>query len=364
MSRLTPVLVRWTSLLIAALGVPTSAIAQSGPFYAGKTLRITVGLEAGGTVDTFLRQFSVYLRKHIPGNPTIIVQNMPGGGTYGVINNLAERAAPDGLTIVYNPYHPLGQAFGDIGFRTRYDHFEFLGGMGDTRINYVRTDAVPDGVKKPADIMKAANLIVGANSVGITDFSGALASLSLTMLGVKHKVIAGYRGGADIFLAMQRGEVQFHNTSIGTFRTRSGAFIKSGEAVGVAYLIPVDKDGRFEPNKFITEMPAFPDLYREIHGKAPSGPVWDSMNWFTTQTGDMTYVGLAPTGTPPAAVAALRNGFEAAANDPDFIKESVAKNGIPYSHVSVEQGRAIIRDLGTVSPALLNTLRKAIGGQH
>src|SRR5215208_4092563 len=337
------------ALLIAALGLPTFANAQPAPFYAGKTLRITVGLEAGGTVDTFLRQFSAYLRKHIPGNPTIIVQNMPGGGTYGVINNLAERAAPDGLTIVYNPYHPLGQAFG---------------GIGDTRINYVRTDAVPGGVKKPADIMKATNLIVGANSVGITDFSGALASLSLTMLGVKHKVIAGYRGGADIFLAMQRGEVQFHNTSIGTFRSRSGAFIKSGEAMGVAYLVPVDKNGLFEPNKFITEMPAFPDLYKEVHGGLPSGPVWDSMNWFTTQTGDMTYVGLAPPGTPPAAVAALRNGFEAAGNDPDFIKDSVAKNGIPYSYVSVEQGRGIIRDLGAVSPALLNTLREAIGGQH
>src|SRR5215203_2979195 len=208
------------ALLIAALGLPTFANAQPAPFYAGKTLRITV--------DTFLRQFSAYLRKHIPGNPTLIVQNMPGGGTYGVINNLAERAAPDGLTIVYNPYHPLGQAFGDIGFRTRYDNFEFLGGMGDTRINYVRTDAVPGGVKKPADIMKATNLIVGANSVGITDFSGALASLSLTMLGVKHKVIAGYRGGADIFLAMQRGEVQFHNTSIGTFR--SAAALSSNPA--------------------------------------------------------------------------------------------------------------------------------------
>src|SRR5436305_9740575 len=167
MSRPTLLLVGLTTLLIAILGLPAIATAQPTPFYAGKTLRITVGLEAGGTVDTFLRQFSAYLRKHIPGNPTIIVQNMPGGGTYGVINNLAERAAPDGLTIVYNPYHPLGQAFGDIGFRTRYDAFEFLGGMGDTRISYVRTDAVPGGVKKPADIMKAANLIVGANSVGI-----------------------------------------------------------------------------------------------------------------------------------------------------------------------------------------------------
>jgi hypothetical protein len=364
MSRPTPLIAGCITLAVAALGLSVSAAAQSSGFYAGKTLRIIVGLEAGGTADIFLRGFSVYLRKHIAGNPTIVVQNMPGGGTYGAINYLAERAAPDGLTIIYNPFHPLGQAFAEPGFRTRYENFEFLGGMGDTRINYVRKDAVPGGVNKPSDIMKADTMMVGANSIGITDFSGVLAALSLKVLGVKHKMIAGYRGGADIFLAMQRGEVQFHNTSIGTFRGRSGAFIKSGEGVGVSYLVPVDKSGAFERNKFITEMPAFPDLYQEVHGKPPSGPVWDSFNWFTNQTGEMTYVGLAPLGTPAEVVSALRSGFEAAANDPDFIKDSVAKNGIPYSYVSVAQGRGIIRDLADVSPDLLSTLRQAIGGQH
>src|SRR4029078_8707922 len=98
--------------------------------------------------------------------------------------------------------------------------------MGDTRINYVRRDAVPGGIKTPRDIMRAENLIVGANSIGITDFSGGVASLSLSVLGVKHKMIGGYRGGADIFLAMQRGEVQFHNTSTRTFSTRERPFLQ------------------------------------------------------------------------------------------------------------------------------------------
>jgi len=363
-SRLLPRVVGLTTFVIAAFGLPACAAAQSSDFYAGKTIKVIVGLEAGGTVDTFLRGFSVFLRRHIPGNPTIIVQNMPGAGSYAALNFLAERAIPDGLTIVYNPFHPLGQAYGESGLRTRYENFEFLGGMGDTRINYVRTDAVPGGVKKPSDIIKADNLIVGANSVGITDFSGVLASLSLKVLGVKHRVIAGFRGGADIFLAMQRGEVQFHNTSIGTFRSRSGSFIKSGEGVGISYLVPVGTNGEFQKNKFITEMPAYPDLYKEVHGKLPSGPVWDAFNWFTNQTGEMTYVGIAPRGTPGAVVSALRHGFEQAANDSDFIKESIARNGIPYNYVSVEQGQAVIRALAEVSPQLLSTLRESLAAQH
>jgi hypothetical protein len=68
------------SLLAALVVVPTPLAAQPGDVYAGKTLRVVVGLEAGGTVDTLARTFSVHLRKHIPGNPAIIVQNMPGAG--------------------------------------------------------------------------------------------------------------------------------------------------------------------------------------------------------------------------------------------------------------------------------------------
>ena len=284
---------------------------------------------------------------------------MPGAGSYAALNFLAERTTPDGLTIVYNPFHPLGQAYAEPGLRTRYENFEFFGGMGDTRINYVRTDAVPGGVKKPSDIIKADNLIVGANSVGITDFSGVLASLSLKVLGVKHRVIAGFRGGADIFLAMQRGEVQFHNTSIGTFRSRSGSFIKSGEGVGFAYLVPVDKDGRYERNARITEMPAFPDLYQEVHGKMPSGATWEAFNWLTNQIGELTYIVAAPPRTNPAALAALRTGFEGVARDQDFENEMVAKQGIPYSHIGVASGRAIFRALADVSPEVIATLKAA-----
>jgi hypothetical protein len=362
MRRLLSSLLAGMTLAISSVTFAPFAGAQD--FYAGKTLRILVGLAPGGTVDTMIRGFSTHLRKHIPGNPTIVIQNMPGASTYAPINYLAERAAPDGLTIVYNPYHPLGQAYGETSLRKRYDEFEFLSGMGDTRINYVRTDAVPGGLKTPRDIMKAENLIVGANSIGITDFSGVLASLSLSVLGVKHKMVGGYRGGADIFLAMQRGEVQFHNTSIGTFRTRSGAFITSGEGLGLSYLVPVEENGEFGRNKYITEMPAYPDLYREIHGQLPSGPLWQAFNWFTNQTGEMTYVGLAPHGTPSAALAALRLGFERAANDPEFVEESVKRNGIPYTYVGVSKGEGILRSLKSVSATILTTLRESTGSQH
>src|SRR6476661_1344964 len=170
-------------LAVVAMGLASQAAAQTADFYAGKRLTIVVGLEAGGTVDTLARAFSVYLRKHIPGNPAIVVQNMRGGGGSTATNYLQERAAADGLTILYGPWDPLAQALGDQILRARYENFEYLGGTGDIRVNYARTDTAPGGLKTPRDIVKAEDVILGA--LNRTDISGLLPHLALQVLGVK-----------------------------------------------------------------------------------------------------------------------------------------------------------------------------------
>src|SRR4051812_351579 len=129
----------------------------------------------------------------------------------GATNFVYEKAEPDGMTILFNSWDPLAQALGDQGMRARYENFEFLGGIGDYRVIYGRSDMIPGGIKKAADIMKADNVILG--SLNYTNQSGLLPHLALNVLGVKHRMIVGFRGGAGVFLAMQRGEVQMHSTS-------------------------------------------------------------------------------------------------------------------------------------------------------
>src|SRR5215813_4825758 len=354
MHRALAVLAGSTVIALTTLG----AAAQPADVYAGKRLTVIVGLEAGGTVDTLARAFAVHLRKHIPGNPTIVVQNMPGAGGATATNYLNERAAPDGLTILYGPWDPLAQALGDQALRARYDQFEYLGGTGDIRVNYARTDTVAGGIKAPRDIVKAENVILGA--LNKTDISGLLPKFALQVLGIKHRMVVGYRGGQDVFLAMQRGEVQFHSTSISTFRSRNAAFVKSGDGIGIAYLVAVGRNGGYERNRYVTEMPAFPDLYQEVHGKLPSGADWDALNWLTNEIGEMTYVGFAPRGTPPAALAALRTGFEGASNDPEFVDDAIRRNGVPFTFVNVPRGQAIFRSLADVTPEVLATLKASI----
>ncbi len=345
------------ALLALAFMIPAAmpAGAQTTPFYAGKNLTMLVGVQVGGTTDTIARGAAQHLKKYLPGAPNLVVQNMTGAGTNTVFNYFAERATPDGLTIVYSSYQSLAQALGDPSLRARFEDFEFLGGGSDTRVGYMKSDAVPGGMKQPSDIVKAPSIITGTYSN--TDFEGTLSKLSLEALGLKYKAIIGYRGGADIFLAMQRNELNFHNTSLNSFRTRNAAFIRSGEGMGVYYLATVNPDGSFERNPEITEMPAFPDLYKQIYGKPPAGPQWDALNWLVSQTSELSYAAFAPKGTPKDVLAQLRAAFAQVQHDAEYEAQMIKASGLPFHFVDVERGQAIIRSLTQVSPAIVETLK-------
>ena len=354
---------RLLALLLVALsaGAPGASAAEND-FYAHKTITVVVGLNAGGTADLLARQLAIHLRRYIPGEPTIIVQNMPGGSGVVATNYIYERAKPDGMTILWGPWDPLSQLLGNQPIRARYERFAFLGATSDIRVNYARTDIVSGGLKRPADIVHAKEVLIGESSV--TGFSGLLARLSMDVLGVPNRLVTGYAGGTEAFLALQRGEVNFHNVSLTAFRGRIAPFIKSGGGMGINYFVAVDASGRFERDPSIPEMPAFPDLYADLYGKSPVGPVWDALNWLSNQIGAMAFVALAPPDTPAPAVALLRTAYEAVAKDPDFVRESVASNGSPYGFIGVARGETILRALTTVSPEIRDTLRRLVEASH
>lgn len=354
---------RWIAgaMLLAAAGAASlleahAQPAQSGEFYAGKQLNVIVSLAPGGTVDTFVRMLAPYLKKHIPGNPSVIAQNMAGAGGMLATNYIGERATPDGLTVIYGPWDPMAQALGHSTLRVRYENLSYYGGFADTRVLYARTDTVPGGLKQPADIAKAQVVAVGGQNA--TDLSGILSSIALDLLKVKNKFVMGYRGGTEIFLAVQRGEVQMHNTSIGTFRTRNAEFIKSGQGIAICYLAGVDAAGQFQKNPHLPDMLALPELYRAIHGAMPSGVEWEAMAWLSDLFTGMAYIGLGPPKMPEPALAALRKGFAGAITDPEFVAQAVKSNGVPYEPVSAEHAQAVFASLANVKPDVLATAKQ------
>ena len=350
------------ALAVAALCVGAEAAAQTGEFYAGKRLTVIVGVDAGGTIDTLARAFAVQLRKHIPGNPTIVVQNMPGAGSTIATNYVYERAAPDGLTILYNSWDPLAQALGDQLLRARYDQFEYLGGTGDIRVNYARTDTVPGGIKAPRDIVKADNVILGA--LNKTDISGLLpqARAPGARRQAPHDRRLSRRPGRLSGDAARRGPVPFHQhldlpqpqRRLRQVRRRHRHRLSGG----------VDRNGGYEKSRYVTEMPAFPDLYKEVHGRLPAGPDWDALNWLTNQTGEMTYVGFAPRGTPPAALAALRAGLRGRLQRSRIRQRRDQAQRRAVHLRQVPRGQAIFRSLADVTPEVLATLKAAIAAPN
>ena len=294
-----------------------AASAQATDFYAGKPLTILVGLEAGGTVDTLARAFAVHLRKHIPGNPTIVVQNMPGAGGIDRHQLSARARGADGLTILYGPWDPLAQALGDQALRARYENFEYLGGTGDIRVNYARTDTVPGGIKAPRDIMKAENVILGA--LNKTDISGLLPQARPAgarreapddrRLSRRQRRVPGdaaRRGAVPLDQHLDLPRPQRRPSSSPATGSASPIWCRSIATAPTRRAATSPKCRRS------------PISTRRFTASCPSGPDWDALNWLTNQTGEMTFVGFAPRGTPAAALAALRTGFEGASNDRRF----------------------------------------------
>lgn len=344
--------------LFVGLGLMPAYAAAKTPYYEGKTIKVIVGLRAGGTADTFIRTFTDYWQKYIPGHPTMVVENMPGAGNLLATNHVYEAVEPDGLTVVYGPWVPTAQALGLPELRADYSKFEFIGASSDIRVSYMRKD-VPPGLKTPADIAKLDAFNVGGNSP--TDFVDLMSRMSLDLLGVKYNYVTGYKGGSDLYAAMLRNEIQYSNTSYGTLVTRSADFIApNGDGMPVYYFCTRDKDGNFVRKKLEGDIPCFVDLYKEIHGEDPSGPLWDTLDWFVELAAKVTFLALAPPGTPDPAVAALREGFYKAAADPELQKVFVERTGLPVDFVPVEEGPAALKVLANTSDEIKATLQQYV----
>ena len=204
--------VRWAfarAMVCAALSLMAcSASAQD--FYQGKQIRLVVGSDVGGGYDAYARLLARHWSKYIPGEPQIVVQNMPGAGSLAAMNFIANVAPKDGLTVgaVQNSigYEPM---MGISGSKEN-DHFDVL------KMNWIGSMAKEVAVSvfwNPPPVHSLQELIdtkkqVTTGSTGVATSNTIYARLMNSLLGTRFNVIHGYPGQASIFLAMERGEVQ------------------------------------------------------------------------------------------------------------------------------------------------------------
>jgi tripartite-type tricarboxylate transporter receptor subunit TctC len=335
---------RWLWLSLIALAWPCVAQADAiEDFYRGRTLNLMIGSGAGGGVDQVSRAVARHLGKHVPGNPTVVPRNMGGAGGLQVLNHIQSVAPKDGSTIgIVLPSLVFDPLF--TGKSEGYDplRLKWLGGPARYASVAIAWNAATP-VRRAQDLL-AQELVVGAASVASNSASDAYVMRHI--LGYKYRVVTGYQSGADIDLAMQRGETQGRaNIAWYGIKTRNAEWLRDGK-ISLLYQMGLKRHPDIP-----VDVPLSLDLTRTSLER--------QMLELKFSANDVGYAFMAPPETPAERVAALRAAMTAAVNDPAFRADAMREK-IEVDPVAGAEVEAIIRNAYAASPEVLMRLNEAI----
>lgn len=331
---------RLVSALAAFLLVTSAAHAQSEQdFYRNKQIRMIVGFPAGNEYDIGARLLARFWERHIPGNPKIIIQNMPQGASIQAANYVYTQAPRDGTVIGAITRNIVNTALiGNTNLAADPRKFIWLGGTSfPGRVCVVGKNSP---VQKVADLF-TTEVIAGSNGPG--NSTHILPTVFNNVLGAKFKIVEGYRGTADILLAVERDEVQSVCASYGQFRTSVAAF----------------KEGRLKilfssEEAAMPEIPDAPSIYS--FAKTEQQKQFMRFVFSSTEYG-RPYV--LPPEVPAERVAMLRKALADAVKDPELIAEA-EKMQVDMSFRSPEELERITKALYDTPPELIEAVQKLL----
>lgn len=293
-----------TSLVLVAFS-STPAMAQDA-FYKGKTVRIIVGASAGGGYDTYSRTLSRHMGKYIPGNPTLVVDNMPGAGFLISANHMYKVAKPDGLTIG----HFIGglflqQLLGKSGIEFDARKFEYMGVPAQD--NYML------GVHKSTGITSIDQWLnskspVKLGGVGIGSATDDIPKVLGAAIGLPFQLVSGYKGTADVRLAFNSGEILGVCNSWESFKATWSKELSAGEVVVVLQAVakPHPEQPKLPLAISYAKTEEAQKLVRAlVHSISPTARPY-----------------VLPPGTPKNRVQILRKAFMDTFKDADFLADA------------------------------------------
>jgi tripartite-type tricarboxylate transporter receptor subunit TctC len=325
--------------LLAVL-IAAGAHAQSTGAFAGKNLTMYIGFGPGGGYDMWARVVAAHLGRHLPGNPTVTPENMQGGGSYRAAGYIYNIAPKDGSAIAAIARDAaLGPLTGEAGAQFDATKLSYLGTPAtETNICIANNTAA---VKTARDLTEK-ELIVGDTGRGTGTYSYPVALNAI--LGMKFKRVGGYQSSADVFLAMERGEVQGICESLDSVLVRRPDWISSG-TVSVLF------QGGVKPNPLLKDVPFVVDLANNPEDK---------------QAIEFLYAGqgigrpfIAPPGLPPERLKMLRDAFDAEMTDPQFTFEADLRK-LTLAPATGEQLQALIAKTYATPRPIIDRIAKLI----
>ncbi len=331
------------AVLLITLSVNEELARSAASFYEGKTIRIVVGTSPGGGYDTYTRLIARHWSKYIPGNPGIIVDNMPGAGGLVSANHLFKVAKPDGLTIghfVGGQF--LQQLLGKPGIEFDALKFEYIGVPAQD--NFVFSVAKTTGITGIEQWL-ASKTAVKFGAIAAGDGTYDTPKVAEVALGLPIQVVSGYKGTAPIRLAFNSGEVGGLSNSWQSLRSTWRKELETGEVVIVLQLSA-------KPHPDLPKVPLAMDLAKTDEAKKLIQAVAQAH-------GAAVRPYVLPPGTPKDRVEILRTSFMAVVKDPELLKEA-AKANLEINPGSGEDLERNVKELLRLDPALVTRLKEIL----
>jgi len=327
---------RFWVLAILGLWFASGTVFAQEPFYKGKTVRIIVGAAAGGGYDTYSRTIARHIGKYIPGNPTIIVDNMPGAGFLIAANHMYRVAKPDGLTIG----HFIGglflqQLLGKEGIEFDAVKYEFVG--VPTQDNYMLGISKSTGITS-LDQWLDSKTVVKFGGVGVGSATDDIPKVLKAAIGLPVQIVSGYTGTAPVRLAFNSGEIQGVCNAWESFRATWRNEVDTGSV-----LIVLQNIAKAHP-----ELPKVPLAINY----AKTDEARKLIRSLVHSVGPTARPYVLPPGTPKDRVEVLRKAFMDTMKDVEFLAEATkAKLDItPLDGAELERN---VRGVFDLDPALV-----------
>jgi tripartite-type tricarboxylate transporter receptor subunit TctC len=311
---------------IIAMFAFTPVAAQTlAEFYTGKTVQIIVGAGPGGGNDAWGRAIARYLGEHLPGSPTVIVRNMPGGGSVVAANHIYNIAAKDGTALgLITRDTAMAPISGVASARFDATKMTWLGSPTVEATICIASSA--SGVKSIADL-KTKELIVGNTGAGTSSYIYPKALNAL--FGLKFKSISGFPSSSDVYLAIERGEVNGTCGALNTLTTLRPDWIKNKQATVLLQVAT-------ERNPELPDVPSVMDFAKDDETRAAVT--------FLSASENLGRPLIAPPDMPNDRIHALRDGITATLTDASF-KTEAKKQKLDVAPISGEKLAATIRQI-------------------
>jgi hypothetical protein len=322
---------------LLGLLVATSALAEEAVSLRGKTITVVVGAPAGGGTDSSARLIGALIANHLPGRPAVVIRNIPGAQGITGMNYFVQQVAPDGLTVTMASTTQADPML----YRkpqSQYDPtiFPIVGGVGrGGTVLVIRKEAEARLYSK-----REAPVIMGALA-GVPRSGMQVTAWGIAYLDWNARWVVGYRGTNDLFIALERGEIDM-TTTANLFQIQK--LLDTGKFKILSQAGTLQK-GKHVPRPEFGDAPMFVDL---MHGKLKERLVQQAFDFWSSLTALDKWFALPPK-TPEAIVRIHRNAYEAAASGQDFAElgRKISEDLEPMAHEDVS---FLINQLGATSP--------------